>query len=64
MCRQALQRRVLGIPLQDGHVIQAHVGGDFRVVVGAVYSAGECLEATVDLHALSQHKERNESDRG
>lgn len=63
MQRQALQRRTFGQPLQAGHIVQAHVGGDYRIVV-AIGSAGECLEAKAVNHALSQHKERNEFDRG
>ena len=64
MQQQARERRETGRPLQAGDYIQAHVGGEIRVMTGTAYNAGECLEARVVLLAMSRHKERNEFERG
>lgn len=63
MLRQRMARQLDGVGLRPGDVIQAHPGDEYRIVVLAA-SAGECLEARATLHALSQHKERNEFERG
>lgn len=64
MQQQALDRRETGRPLQAGDYIQAHVGGEIRIVAGTAYSAGECLEARAMLLALHRPTERNEFERG
>lgn len=43
MVQQRAERRWLDRPLQAGDYVQAHVGGDIRIVV-AVVSAGEFLD--------------------
>ena len=51
MTWQHAERRATGRGLQAGDFVQAHVGGEIREVEKA-YSAGECLEAWVDVLAL------------
>lgn len=58
MRQQRFERQFTGRPLQAGDYIQAHVGGDIRVMERTAYSAGDCLEARAELAALAQRKER------
>lgn len=59
---QRAERRATGRPLRAGDFIQAEVGGEIKRLAYDAHNAGECLEATAEIRALTARKEHNDDN--